>query len=145
MVQRGHDGLLQDSPGAPCLLVADDEPIVRRLLELALTREGFTVWSAANGREALDLYGRHRDCIHLVLLDVQMPVLDGPQTLAELRRLDPKVCVLLVSGHIGAYEPAALLALGAAGLLPKPFDLEGLVRMVRGLLDCTGSRGLGNR
>jgi CheY-like chemotaxis protein len=47
------------------------------------------VWLAAGGQEALDLYQRHREAIDVVLLDVRMPGLDGPQTLAALRALNP--------------------------------------------------------
>ena len=51
---------------------------------------GFTVWSAANGPAALEVYRRQQDDIAVVLLDVRMPGLDGPQTLAELQRLNPR-------------------------------------------------------
>ena len=69
----------------PGVLVVDDEHLVRALLQLGLERDGFEVWSASNGREAIDLYREHRERIAAVLLDVRMPGLDGPATLGALR------------------------------------------------------------
>ena len=79
------------------------------MLQLALEREGLQVWVAANGREAIELYRRHRASIHVVLLDVQLPILDGPHTLDALRQIDPEVCACFVSGGTGKYEPEDLI------------------------------------
>jgi len=119
---------------APGVLVVDDDPQVRHLLELVLSREGFAVWSAASGRAAVEFYRQHRDRIGLALLDVRMPVLDGPQTLAALRRVNPQVRALFVSGDTGEYAPEALLGMGADAVLQKPFDLAELSRAVRRVL-----------
>jgi CheY-like chemotaxis protein len=102
------------------------------VLELALAREGLTVWSAANGPEAVELYQRHRDSISLVLLDVNMGGFNGPCTLAALRRINPAVRAAFVTG--GPSEVDELLALGAVAVLPKPFDLPGLTHTVGQLL-----------
>src|SRR5262245_55107189 len=76
------------APPAPAILVVDDEPMIRKLLQLQLQQQGFGVLVAADGREALVLYQARRSTIALVLLDVRMPDLDGPQTLAALRQCD---------------------------------------------------------
>src|ERR1041385_1655495 len=78
----------ESSPG---ILVADDEPCIRNLLGVVLGRYGFRVWLAPHGEQAVELYCRHRSEIALVLLDVRMPVLDGPATFAALRRINPTV------------------------------------------------------
>jgi CheY-like chemotaxis protein len=116
------------------VLVADDDPAVRRVLEAALAREGLAVWPAVDGREAVALYRRHEARIGLVILDIRMPGLDGPAALAELRELNPAIRALFVTGHAGEYEPGELLAAGAVAVVDKPFDLGGLVRVVQGLL-----------
>src|SRR5262245_363682 len=72
-------------PAPPGVLVADDDAHVRSLLGHFLKREGYAVWLAADGHEALDVYRRHQEDIHLVLLDVRMPRRDGPATLAALQ------------------------------------------------------------
>jgi CheY-like chemotaxis protein len=106
------------------ILVADDEAAVRTLLETLLRRHGYVVWSASDGAEALELFACHREAIALVLLDVRMPSLDGPQTLAALRQLDPDVRCCFMSGQSGSYRPEELLELGALRLFKKPFKLN---------------------
>jgi two-component system response regulator MprA len=105
----------------PAVLVAEDEPIIRDLLGLILEGLGFPVWLAADGQEAVDLYLRHRDEIAAAVLDLHMPRLDGPATLRALRGLDPQVGYVFMTGHPGGYDEEALLALGAAAVLRKPF------------------------
>src|SRR6266511_1810436 len=73
----------------PGVLVVDDDALLRTLLYEVLRQEGFAVWTAANGFEALTLYDLQRGAIDLVLLDVNMPGRDGPETLAALRRRGP--------------------------------------------------------
>jgi CheY-like chemotaxis protein len=107
----------------PGVLVVDDEPQVRQPLQLVLAREGFPVWSAPSGRAAVEFYRRNQGLIGAVLLDVKMPGLDGPATLAALRQLNPHVRALFVSGDAGEYTPEALLGMGADAVLQKPFDL----------------------
>lgn len=118
----------------PGVLVIDDEPNVRQILEIALSRHGFTVWTAAGGREGVEQYREHRDAIDLVLLDVQMPEQDGPQTLAALRHLDPQVRCCFMSGDLGRYDPRELLASGADRIFAKPFGLVELSRSLRCIL-----------
>jgi CheY-like chemotaxis protein len=77
--------------------IVDDEASMRGLLRIGMHQQGFSVWLAASGREAIDVYRRHR--IDMVLLDVRMPGLDGPQTLAALQSLNPQVAVILKPFH----------------------------------------------
>jgi CheY-like chemotaxis protein len=121
----------------PGLLVVDDEPLVRGVL-IAWLQSGFTVWPAASGMEALDLYEAHQKEIAVVLLDVRMPVLDGPGTLSALRRLDPAVRCCFMTGDVGGYTEAELLALGAVHLFPKPFDLQEMAEVLRQLTSGQG-------
>src|SRR3954470_11871134 len=67
------------------VLVVDDEECVRDVLDAMLRQQGFAVWLAADGWEALEVYRLHLAAIDLVLLDVRMPGLDGPATLTALR------------------------------------------------------------
>jgi CheY-like chemotaxis protein len=118
-------------PERPGVLVVDDDHLVRTLVRLVLERDGFDVWLAANGREALRLYRAYRDRIAVVLLDVHMPVLDGPATLDALRRLKPEVLVCFMSGDTGDYEPHELLRRGAARIFAKPFHIPQLANHLR--------------
>jgi CheY-like chemotaxis protein len=114
----------------PGVLVVDDEHLVRVMVQLGLERNGFYVWLAPNGREAIDLYRQHKDSIAVVLLDVRMPGLDGPQTLDALRHLNPEARACFMSGDTGDYEPEELRQRDAA-VIAKPFLLEELANVLR--------------
>jgi CheY-like chemotaxis protein len=120
--------------GRPVILVVDDEACVRNLLRIVLERTGFLVWLAADGREAVDLYRRHCPEIALVLLDVRMPVLDGPATLAILRRINPTVTCCFMSGNAAEYSENQLLA----RMISKPFRLEEVAGLFRQLAPVRG-------
>jgi two-component system cell cycle sensor histidine kinase/response regulator CckA len=104
------------------VLITDDEPIVLTLLRTVLSQSGFRVLAASGGQEAMQLYEDHRQDINLVLLDVRMPTLDGPQTLDALRDRGLDVPVVFLSGDMGNYDPEELLQRGASQVLYKPFD-----------------------
>ena len=109
------------APKKPCILVVEDEPAVLKMLGAALRHHGFAVLPASGGAEAVELYRQHRDAIDLVLTDVQMGGLDGPQTVAALREVNPDVRFCFMSGHTGRYTARELLGMGAVHLFEKPF------------------------
>ncbi len=121
-------------PRVPGILVVDDEPAIRTLLQAALPRYGFQVLVAASGQEALAIYQEHRTEIAAVLLDVQMPGLDGPQTLCTLQAIDPQVRCCFMSGNLGDYGEQELLELGAALVIPKPFRLAEIIQALQRLV-----------
>jgi CheY-like chemotaxis protein len=110
------------------ILVADDEAALRDMLAVALGAFGFKIKIAADGAAALELY-RTSD-IDVVLLDVQMPVMDGAETLRALKQVNPEVVCILMSGGTGKYDTETLLDLGAVDLVPKPFDLGQLRELI---------------
>lgn len=109
------------TPNKPVLLVIEDEKAVRMMLDLALRHYGFAVRLAATGQEAVEMYREHHRNIALVLLDVQMPGLDGPGTLTVLKAINPELKCCFMSGHTGRYSTRELLDMGAAHVLMKPF------------------------
>jgi DNA-binding NarL/FixJ family response regulator len=113
------------------VLVADDQDYIRYTLDRTLRGAGFLVWVAAGGREALDLYRAHPGAIDVVVLDVRMPGMDGPQTLAALREVAPRVRCCFLNGDFGVYTEAQLLAMGAGAVLYKPARPEKLIGAVR--------------
>jgi CheY-like chemotaxis protein len=117
-------------PNRPGVLVVDDDHLVRIMVQLGLERKGFEVWSAPNGREAIDLYREHRDDFTVVLLAVCMPNLDGPATLDALRKLNPEVVVCFTTDDTAGYQPEELIRLGAAHVVVKPFLLEDLATIL---------------
>lgn len=105
------------------ILVVDDENCVRDVLKKVLLGRGFRVWLASSGYEGLDVYHRFRARIDVVLLDVCMPELDGPQTLAALRQVAPHVRCCFMSGYLGSHTDRGLRDLGAAAVFEKPFGV----------------------
>jgi len=117
----------------PGILIVDDEEYVRAILQTWLRQQGFAVWLAADGQEALELYSRHREAIDVILLDVRMPRLDGPETLAAIQQLNPRVRCCFMSGDLGRYTESSLCTAGAAAVIRKPFQLAEVGRLVREL------------
>ena len=111
------------------VLVVDDEELVREFIIRALATHGFTTMSAANGREAEELYRTHR--FDLVVLDMVMPGRGGAETFRALTKLDPAVRVLFASGFDRDGRAQDLLTEGAAGYIEKPFQIQALIKAVR--------------
>ena len=106
----------------PSILVVDDDPSVLGMLHHALDLWGFKVYLAKNGREGLDvLVGQHVDGI---LLDMDMPVMDGLTMLDELRWLGYPIPVVIMSGNVKGADVRQLVKEGAQGFMSKPFSLE---------------------
>jgi anti-anti-sigma factor len=114
--------------GSPVgLLVADDDTAVLSVLEAFLRFEGFKVWLTDHGHQAIELYQRHQEEINVVLLDVQMPGLDGPSTLTALQKISPSIRCCFMTGNPGFYTERGLLNLGAARVFRKPFEFLELI------------------
>jgi CheY-like chemotaxis protein len=121
----------------PEILVVEDEEAVRNVLALGLRSQGLAVRLTGGGQQAAEVYRRRQRTVSLVLLDVQMPGLDGPQTLALLRQINPAVRCVFMSGSTGKYSTEELLALGPLRLLAKPFgclaEVAALLRELAGV------------
>jgi CheY-like chemotaxis protein len=118
------------------ILYIDDEADIREVAEMALELDpGFEVRTCASGREGLAAAREWQP--GLILLDVMMPELDGPGVLERLRQ-DPATAaipVVFITARTQAHEVERLRALGARGVLAKPFDAMTLAGQVRELLD----------
>lgn len=112
------------------LLVVDDNEINRLVLEDMLVGEGAQVHLAVDGRAALALVERERSALDLVLMDVQMPVMDGREATRRIRAIAPDLPVLGQTAHALAEEHAQCLAAGMAGTLTKPIQHDALVNAV---------------
>jgi CheY-like chemotaxis protein len=117
------------------VLMVDDEPHVRRVAELCLARVGhWSVTLAASGGEALEVAERDRP--DLILLDVMMPGMDGPMTLNALQADEAlaTIPVIFMTAKVQEHEIERYLALGAAGVICKPFDPLELPDQIRRIL-----------
>lgn len=121
--------------GSECLLVVDDEKLVRELTGTMLQNLGYIVYSAPDGEAAIKTYLEIQDKIDAVLLDISMPKMDGEECLMRLLKIKPDVRVLFSSGHDMTSKLENLKALGARGVIQKPYRLRDLAREIRVLLD----------
>jgi two-component system response regulator MprA len=121
------------------ILVVDDEPSVREVLERILRLEGFDVAMAVDGREAV----RHQAVApaDAVLLDVLMPELDGLEVCRRMRDTGDRTPVLMLTARDEIGDRVAGLEAGADDYLPKPFALEELLARLRALLRRSGWSG----
>lgn len=129
-VKRSGPAEPSSSRGGLTVLVVDDDGPVREIMRDMLKAGKHTVLEASHGREALDLYRAKQGAIDLVILDMMMPDMDGAEVFAELRRMDPRVRVLLSTGFPGDARIPALLAEGMKGLLQKPYEKAQLDKMM---------------
>ena len=113
----------------------EDEEAVRAFAGRALTARGYTVLEAALGPEALDLINGMKEPLDLVISDVVMPGMDGPTLLRELRRKQPKLKIIFVSGYAEDAFERHLPADEDFSFLPKPFSLKELATTVKQTLE----------
>ena len=110
------------------ILVVDDEPEVRKLMEHFLTERGYELRIAENGRLALAALDTFTPDV--VLLDMHMPEMDGLETLKRLAVRSPSLPVIMITVNEDIETTARLLQLGAADYVPKPFNLEYLEQAI---------------
>jgi CheY-like chemotaxis protein len=121
--------------GTETILVAEDEPLVRRVIRASLERAGYSVLEATDGAEAVELFRGNRERVRLCVLDVVMPGLNGQEALRAIQRLEPGARALFVSGHAADILTAQGLEEGGATLVAKPVAPDDLLRAVRAALD----------
>ncbi len=113
------------------ILAVDDDQAVLGLIQQSLTGAGYQVLLADSGRGALEVYDRFGSPIHLLLADVIMPDLTGPVVAQRLRSRQPELPVLFISGFHDADMVQRFVTDKGFTLLPKPFTIAALLRVVQ--------------
>jgi two-component system response regulator ResD len=125
------DAWATEADHRPRVLVVDDDPAVRELLQLYLGREGFEVSGAADGREALCRYREHRP--DLILLDLMLPVMHGLEVCRAVRRTSC-IPIIIVTALTEEMDRVGGLELGADDYITKPFSPSEVVARVKAIL-----------
>ena len=115
------------------ILVVEDTDDVRKMICQILLQHGYHVLEAANGQEALELCSSHGNLIHLLLTDIVMPRMNGGELAEHVRRMHPRLPMILMSGYADDDLVRHLARL--AVFLAKPFTAVALMRKVREVLD----------
>ncbi len=131
---RSEDAARLPRGSGELILVVDDEPSVREVTKRTLEKFGYQVVVASNGADAVGLYVMRKDEIAAVITDMMMPTMDGPTMVHALRRLNPSVRVIAVSGHGDAELIAKSTSAGVRHFLPKPYTAFSLLALLRELL-----------
>lgn len=125
----------RDLTGTGRVLLVEDEDAVRRFAVAALKSKGYEVLQAADGLEAIDIMKEHDFKVDIVVSDVIMPEMDGPSLLRELRKTDPKLKFIFVSGYPDDAFKNSLDPDADFSFLPKPYNLAQLAAKVKEQLE----------
>ncbi|MCE5198729.1 MAG: sigma-54 dependent transcriptional regulator [Armatimonadota bacterium] len=116
------------------ILVVDDEPNIRRVLEAVLAKEGHTVLTAENGRKGMEVLSQNGS-IDVMISDLIMPDINGVELLAAAKEIKPSMSVLMITAHGTIKSAVDAMKLGAMDYIPKPFDLDDIKLVVRNALE----------
>ena len=122
---------VRDLTGSGRVLLVEDEDVVRNFAARALSRQGYEVLEAGTGVEALEVMEREKGKVDIVVSDVIMPEMDGPTLLKELRKTNPDLKFIFVSGYPDDAFKRSLDENEAYAFLPKPFTLPQLAAKVK--------------
>lgn len=131
-IEAGRGPISDPAMGAAtgCVLVVDDEPMLRAVANRVLSRMGYEVIEAADGVEGLRLFKQNRERVSAVVLDMTMPGMDGAEVLRQIRQCDADVAVIVVSGYDARNTAVARSLDPAVEFLQKPFGVDDLVAAV---------------
>lgn len=121
--------------GRETILLVDDEEVLRSLGQEILIQNGYTVFLASNGIEAIQLYEKQEGNIDLVVLDMIMPKMDGLETYKHLKEMNPSLKILITSGYSHDSQSHKEFRNGIEGFIQKPYKIDTLTKKVREVLD----------
>jgi PAS domain S-box-containing protein len=110
------------------ILVVDDEESIREITKTALEKNAYNVLVAKDGIEAVALYTKYKEEINVVLIDMMMPSMDGPMAIRVLKKINPKVKIVVVSGLTSNHELIATLDNSITTFLAKPYTSQELLK-----------------
>jgi DNA-binding NtrC family response regulator len=117
----------------PKVLIIDDEDRFRNTMCKLLTVRGLEATTAGSGKEALEKLSADR--YDVAIIDVRMPEMTGPQTLAEMRKIDPDIEVIIMTGYASVDTAKEIIKLGAYDYMLKPYAIEELMEKVEAAYD----------
>jgi PAS domain S-box-containing protein len=121
--------------GTETILVIEDEELLRELIHINLLQKGYKVLTASDGEEGIEKYKINQHTIGLVLSDLGMPKLTGHEVLKKLKKINPSLKFILASGFNDPIEKSQILKDGADMIVQKPYNVDGLLRTIRAVLD----------
>ncbi len=130
-VRQGEELPERPLEGPETILVVDDEEMIVDVAEKMLKALGYEVFVASSGKQALELYKKNKEKIHLIILDMIMPEMGGGETYDRLKEIDPDIKVLLASGYSIDGRAEEIIERGCDGFIQKPFNMKELSGKIR--------------
>ena len=121
--------------GTETIMMVDDEKDILAVGAEILEQYGYSVLTAENGKQALEVFARHKDRVDLVVLDINMPEMGGPVCMKELLKLKPSLKILVASGYLIKDQLKHNIKHGNTEFITKPYRLEDLLEKIRIILD----------
>ncbi len=121
--------------GCECILLAEDEEVIREMAQLELESKGYRVLTAPDGASALSRYREDWKKIDLVVADMVMPHMSGPELFAHMKEVNPNVRLIVSTGYSHDQEGQRMLRHGCLGYLQKPYNADTLNQTIRSVLD----------
>jgi DNA-binding NtrC family response regulator len=115
------------------VLIVDDDPGIRNMLSSVLSNEGFAIETAANGKEAIKTC--EKTPFDVALIDIELPDMKGTELLKKLKQMQPKIVMIIITGHPTLESAVKAVNQRADGYLLKPFEVVDLLEMIKRLLD----------
>jgi DNA-binding NtrC family response regulator len=112
----------------PKILIIDDDEVQLRLQQSILADQGYAVISTADGPQGILLYRTHHP--DLVLLDIGLPSVSGIEVLKQIRQIDPKAKIIVITGYASVESAVVAIREGAWDYVRKPFDIHSLLKKV---------------
>ena len=124
----------------PIVMIVDDEELIRNMIRKSLTRTGYEVIEAVNGKEAMELVANHK--IDLVIADLVMPEKGGLELIMELNNNYPNIKKIAISGKIPVDNDSIsglTVEFGVEAVFSKPFEIFDLLKVIKSIVPVTGS------
>ena len=108
------------------VLLIDDEEIVINIAEMMLNKLGYKVLKAHSGQEGLLLFKENKSQIAFIISDLEMPIMNGKKLMDKIRKMDPRIKIVLSSGALTDADEDDVLNQGFSGFIKKPYNIETL-------------------
>jgi PAS domain S-box-containing protein len=132
--QQPDKGKMNSIAGKGTILIVDDEDVFREMLKDVLEYLGYHVLEAGNGKKGIDIFKLNQKSIDLVILDMNMPVMDGREMFRSLKKLQPDVKAILATGFTLNGEVQTLMEEGIMGFIQKPFRIADISQAINDIL-----------
>jgi two-component system, cell cycle sensor histidine kinase and response regulator CckA len=116
------------------ILIVDDEPLIRYIIQTTLENYNYQTLVAENGSEAISIYSQNRDRIALAIVDMMMPAMDGLTVMRTLKKIEPNIQAIAISGSVIEDRVERILETGFKAFLAKPFTNQDLLTTLTSLL-----------